>query len=134
MAVRPAPDAGHGTAWLMKPRVLFPALFLLLLAARLCHSGILWAEETLPLAAAQQMQAGHALYRDIWFDKPPLIAWIHMPLAPGWTLRTAGALYALFACWIIYRFAHDLWGAREASIAAALLAFFLVFDTPSAVT
>jgi hypothetical protein len=119
---------------LTKPRVLFPILFLVLLAARLCHSGILWAEETLPLAAAQQMRFGRVLYRDIWFDKPPLVALLHLPLVPGWSLRVAGALYALLACWIVWRFARDLWGEREAAIAAALLAFFLVFGIPSAVT
>ena len=74
-----------------KPRVLFPLLFVVLLAARLCHSGILWAEETLPLAAAQQMRLGRVLYRDIWFDKPPLLALAHLPFTYGWPLRVAGA-------------------------------------------
>src|SRR5262249_49107028 len=110
------------------------ALLARLVAARLCHTGILWAEETLPLAAAQEMRAGHTLYREIWFDKPPLVALLHLPLRPGWTLRIAGALYGLLACWIAYRFARDLWSEREGQIAAALLGFFLVFDTPSAVT
>jgi hypothetical protein len=119
---------------LTKPRILFPILFVALLIARLCHTGILWAEETLPLAAAQQMRFGHNLYRDIWFDKPPLVVLLHWPLVPGWSLRIAGALYALLACSIAWRFARDLWGEREAAIAAALLAFFLIFDTPSAVT
>ena len=49
----------------------FLLLFALLLGARMCHVEILWAEETLPLAAAQQMRSGHVLYRDVWFDKPP---------------------------------------------------------------
>jgi hypothetical protein len=49
-------------------------------------------------------------------------------------LRLAGALYALLACWIAWRFARDLWGRREALWAAGLLAFCLVFDIPSAVT
>jgi len=119
---------------LNKTRLLFLALLALLLGARLCHTGILWAEETLPLAAAQEMRAGHTLYRDIWFDKPPVVALLDLPLAPGWTLRAAGALYGLLACWIAYRFARDLWGQREGQIAAALLAFFLIFDIPSAVT
>jgi hypothetical protein len=119
---------------LTKPRVLFPLLFVALLAARLCHSGILWAEETLPLAAAQQMRFGRTLYRDIWFDKPPLVALFHLPFTDGPILRIAGALYCLLACWIVYRFARDLWSEREAAIAAALLAFFLIFAIPSAVT
>ena len=69
-----------------KPRLLFLLLFALLLAARLCHVEILWAEETLPLAAAQQMRAGKVLYRDIWFDKPPLAPALYTVLGgePGW--------------------------------------------------
>ena len=47
-----------------------PLLFILLaaglLASRLCHSGVLWAEETLPLAAASEMARGHELYGEIW--------------------------------------------------------------------
>jgi hypothetical protein len=80
------------------------------------------------------MKFGHALYRDIWFDKPPLVVLLHLPLAAAWSLRVAAALYALLACWIAWRFARDLWGEHEAAIAAGLLAFFLIFDTPSAVT
>jgi len=117
-------------------RLLFFALFALLLAARLCHMEILWAEETLPLAVAEQMAHGKALYRDIWFDKPPLLAWTYLAWGArdGFPLRLAGALYALLACWLAWRFARDLWGRREALWAAGLLAFYLVFDIPSAVT
>ena len=117
-----------------KTRILFLLLFALLLAARLCHVGILWAEETLPLAAAQQMRAGQVLYRDVWFDKPPVAPVLYRALGgeAGWLLRAAGALYALLCCWIAFGFARDLWGEREGRWAAALLGFFLIFDFPSA--
>src|SRR5579871_176664 len=106
-----------------------------LAAARLCHRGILWAEETLPLAAAQQMLHGRMLYRDIWFDKPPLVAlpYLLWGARDGWPLRVAGALYVLLACWLAYRFARDLWSEREGVWAAGLLGFFLTFDFASAV-
>ena len=117
-------------------RLFFLLLFALLLAARLCHLEILWAEEGLPLAAAAQIAHGKALYWDLWFDKPPLLAWICLlwGARDGFPLRLAGAFYALLACWIAWRFARDLWGWREALWAAGLLAFYLVFDIPSAVT
>jgi hypothetical protein len=117
-------------------RFFLLTLFALILAARLCHLDILWAEETLPLAAAAQMVHGKVLYREVWFDKPPLLAWTYLVWGArdGFPLRLAGALYALLACWIAWRFAHDLWGRREALWAAGLLAFYLVFDIPSAVT
>ena len=119
---------------LTKTRQFFWLLAAVLIAARLCHTGILWAEETLPLAAAQQMHAGKVLYRDIWFDKPPLAPALYWALGAqaGWTLRLAGALYGLLACWIGYGFARDLWSEREGLWAAALLGFFLVFDFPAA--
>jgi hypothetical protein len=120
----------------VKTLFFFLALFVLLLTARLCHVDILWPEETLPLAAAGQMAHGKVLYRDLWFDKPPLLAWTYLAWGArdGFPLRLAGALYALLACWIAWRFAHDLWGRREALWAAGLLAFYLVFDIPAAVT
>src|SRR5882724_4137504 len=119
----------------MRPGTFFAVLFLILLAARLCHVDILWAEEDLPMAAATQMQFGKTLYRDIWFDKPPLLASINLAwqVRPGWPLRLAGALYALLACCLAYAFARDLWTPAEGLWAAALLGFFLIFDFPSAV-
>lgn len=116
-----------------KTRLFFLLLFALLLAARLCHVEILWAEETLPLAAAQQIRAGKVLYRDIWFDKPPFAPVLYSALGgePGWRLRLAGALYALLCCSVAWGFARSLWGRREGLWAAGLLGFFLLFDTPS---
>jgi hypothetical protein len=120
---------------LSKPRLFFLLLFALLAASRLCHVAILWEGDTYPLAAAQQMLHGKILYRDIWFDKPPLLAAAYLLIGAkaGIPLRVAGALYALLACWIAYVFARDLWSRREAFWAAGLLAFFLIFDFPSAV-
>src|SRR5579872_323810 len=116
-------------------RWFFIALFAVLAAARLCHRGILWAEETLPLASARQMLHGKILYRDIWFDKPPLVVAPYLLWAArdGWPLRLAGALYVLLVCWLAYHFARGLWSPREGYWAASLLGFFLTFDIPSAV-
>lgn len=119
----------------MKTPFFFVLLFALLLGARLCHLRVLWAEDNLPLAAAGQMLTGKTLYRDIWFDKPPLVAAINLLWAAkaGWPLRLAGSLYALLACFVAYCFARDLWSRKEGMWAAALLAFYLTFDTHSAV-
>ena len=78
----------------MRARTFFVALFLTLLAARLCHLDILWAEEDLPMAAAAQMKFGKTLYRDAWFDKPPLLASVYLAwgVRTGWVLRLAGAV------------------------------------------
>ncbi len=107
----------------------------LLVATRLCHVGILWEGDSYPLAAAEQMLHGKVLYREIWFDKPPVLPLVYLLFgaAPGLPLRLFDAAYAFLACWLAYRFARDLWSEAEARWAAALLAFFLCFGIPSAV-
>jgi hypothetical protein len=110
-------------------------LFALLLIAHLFHSGVLWGEEDLPLAAALQMLRGATLYRDVWFDKPPLVPAVYLlwGVSTGPVLRLAGAVYAMLACVLAYALASHKWSQREGYIAAALLGFFLTFDTHSAV-
>jgi hypothetical protein len=119
----------------MRTRTFFATLFVVLLAARLCHVDILWAEEDYPMAAARQVGFGKTLYRDVWFDKPPLLAWIYLGWGAhaGWLLRLGGAVYALIACGLAYMFARDLWSRREGLWAAGLMGFFLIFDFSSAV-
>ena len=118
-----------------KTTLFFAVLFAILAALRLCHIHILWEGDTYPLAAAQQLARGKVLYRDIWFDKPPLLPLFYLiwGAKAGWALRVAGSLYALLACWIAWGFARELWSEPEGWWAAGLLAFFLTLDFPSAV-
>lgn len=115
--------------------LFFTALFAILLATHLAHSGVLWEGETLPLAVALQMKRGAVIYRDAWFDKPPLVPAVYLlwGAAIGWVGRLAGALYALVACGLAWALGRSLWSAREGYIAAALLGFFLTFDIHSGV-
>ena len=75
------------------------------------------------------------LYRDVWFDKPPLSALIYLlwDARIGVVLRIAGAAFVFACCWMLWRFARDLWGPREGLAAALLLGFFLTFGIPAAV-
>ena len=81
------------------------------------------------------MAHGSVLYRDIWFDKPPLVAAVNLlwGVQAGPVLRLAGALYALLSCWLAFALGTRIWTRREGYCAAALLAFFLTFDTHSGV-
>jgi hypothetical protein len=119
----------------MQRRVFWIGLLTSLIVARLCHWRVLWVEEGYPLAAAREMLAGKTLYRDIWFDKPPLSAAVYALFgAPdGLWLRLLGAGFCLLAAWAAARAARRFWGEREAYWAAGLMAFFLTFDTHSAV-
>lgn len=116
-------------------RFVLTLLFLGLLTARLCHSGIVWVEEAYPTAAAIQILAGKSLYREVWFDKPPLSAFVYLlwDARIGVVLRVAGAAFVFACCSMLWRFARDLWGPREGLAAALLLGFFLTFGIPSAV-
>jgi hypothetical protein len=119
----------------MRTRVALALLFVFVAAARLCHVGIVWVEEAYPGAAALQILYGKALYRDIWFDKPPLSPLLYLLWGAhiGWPLRIAGAAF-VFACALAaFAFARDLWSEREGLAAAFALAFFLTFGIPAAV-
>jgi len=109
----------------------FLLLFATLFGARLCHHGILWEPETLPMAAAKQMLLGKVLYLDIWYDKPPLVAVYYVLF--GAQVRLAGAVYSLLGCIVAYLFARDLYQRAAGLWAAGLFAFFLIFDFPVAV-
>jgi hypothetical protein len=113
----------------------FSALLAILLVAHLAHSGVLWEGETLPLAVALQMKRGAVIYREAWFDKPPLVPAVYLlwGAATGPLLRIAGACYAMLAALLGYAICERLWGRREGYIAAGLFTFFLTFDTHSAV-
>jgi hypothetical protein len=120
---------------LKKTALYFALLAALLAASRLCHAGLLWEGDALPLATAGQMLGGKAIYRDIWFDKPPLTALFYLLAAArsGWGLRLLDAAYALLCCLLAFGFARDLWSRREGIWAAGLVAFFQIFYLPAAV-
>lgn len=117
-----------------RTRLFWPALAILLLATRLAHVGILWVEEGYPLAAAREILAGKTLYRDIWFDKPPLFAGIYTfwGAQPGWPLRLAGTAFALLVCWTVARAASALAGEQAGRWSAALCGAAFAFGIPSA--
>jgi hypothetical protein len=123
-----------GASVILRRAGFWTACFALLAGVRLCHWKVLWVDEAYGLAAARRILEGAALYRDVWFDKPPLYAWIYLAwgAAAGWPLRLGGALFALLCCWLAARVASTLFGAREGYFAAAGMAFFLAFDHPVA--
>jgi len=116
-------------------RVILLLLIATFAIARFCHIDIMWVEEAYPTAAAMEILRGKMLYRDIWFDKPPLYALVYTFWGAqiGFWLRFAGSLYLVLCCGLIFRFAQRMWGEREAVLATFLLGFYLTFGIPSAV-
>src|SRR5579875_3287260 len=80
-------------------RVVFALIAAVVIAARLLHSRLLWADDNLPLAAAMQVARGKTLYKEVWFDKPPLVAWVDLLCGAraGVPLRLLGAAYVILA-------------------------------------
>jgi hypothetical protein len=105
------------------------------LASRLCHVNLLWADEDYHLAATIQTLHGKLPYRDFWYDKPPLNLAFYLTFGArtGWLLRVADALFVCLCCALAYRFTSRLWSRREGYAAAGALAFFLIFDLPPGV-
>src|SRR6266404_5564328 len=119
----------------MRAGVVFFLIAAVVVAARLCHSSVLWADDNLPLAAAMQVARGKVLYRDVWFDKPPLVAWVYLlwgARAGAW-LRLAGAAYVIAVAGVAWQFARAKWSEREGILAACFAACFLTFGLASAV-
>ena len=116
-------------------RAVWLGIVVLLAASRFCHLNIVWVEEGYPTAAALEILRGKLLYRDIWFDKPPLFAGLYLLWGAqlGWLLRLAGTAFGIVSCWAAARAARSFWGEREALWAASFTAIFLTFDTQSAV-
>ena len=115
--------------------VTFFLIAVVVTAARLCHINVLWADDNLPLAAAMQVARGKVLYRDVWFDKPALVAWIDLlwGARAGVLLRLAGAAYVISVAAVAWQFARSKWSETEGLFAAVFAAFFLTFGLPSAV-
>jgi hypothetical protein len=111
------------------------AIALLVAGARLCHLELLWIEEAYPMAAAAEVLRGKVLYRDIWFDKPPLYALFYTMCGAlaGWPLRLLSTAYLLLGCWAVWRLFPKEAARNEPLAAATLLAVYLTFDIPSAV-
>ncbi len=110
-------------------RIFWIALAALLLISRAAHLNILWADEDYHLAEAIQLLHGKMLYRDIWYDKPPLNALLMLATGgwPGWPLRLFSVALELAGAAVAFRFASRLWTAREGYLAAAAFAFFHIF-------
>jgi hypothetical protein len=119
-----------------RTQIAFWALLIaVVLWVRLAHLNIVWVEEAYGLAAAKEILRGKVLYRDIWFDKPPLYALFYLPVAKftgpehNWLLRIWGSAFVLACAVSAWRIGAIVGEARASRYyAAGFTAFFLSFD------
>ncbi|MEI9813974.1 MAG: glycosyltransferase family 39 protein [Acidobacteriota bacterium] len=111
------------------PRKFWVLLAAAIFVSRAAHVNILWADEDYHLAVAIQALHGKMLYRDVWYDKPPLNALFFTLFGawPGWPLRFLSMAVELAGAVLAYRFASSLWSRREGMFAAAGFVFFHIF-------
>ncbi len=89
-------------------------LLAICLVTRVFYFGFVWADEGLWFTVAQEMLRGKALYRQIWFDKPPALALIFEALFgvgghPLLVVRWFTVLYAFAVCLLLWRLGRFLW-------------------------
>lgn len=133
--------AGAGTAHGRIGRVIRPwmpaaAVAAVYIAATVCLLPLgevfqVNPDEGVNLVKATLVRSGHALYREIWSDQPPLftyalVGWLEVT---GWSVAAARMLVAIFAGILLFA-VYDI-ARRSAGTAAALAsAALLVVSTP----
>jgi hypothetical protein len=111
------------------PRVRFFLLLLLIcVLLRAFWWPFVWADEGLWFTVAQELLRGKALYRDIWFDKPPGLAILYAALfapgvAPLAVVRLFAMLYSFAIAVFLWHMGRTLWSEKEGRWAALLYAF-----------
>ena len=98
---------------------------------RIFYSGHLYEDDGLWFTAAEEISRGKALYREIYFDKPPGLALLYALLfwifgAHVLTIRLFTIVYSVFISAILFLFGTKLY-ERRIGVLAAL--FFAIFST-----
>jgi len=108
-------------------------LFAILLAAafllRIFYSRNLYQDDGLWLAAAEEILRGKALYREIYFDKPPVLPLVYALLFRIFgvhllVIRLFTILYAAATALMLYVFGSRLYDRRAGLLTAVLFTIF----------
>ncbi|HEX8087649.1 MAG TPA: glycosyltransferase family 39 protein, partial [Blastocatellia bacterium] len=109
----------------------FLALALVTFLLRIFYSTHLYQDDGLWFTAAEELLRGKVLYREIYFDKPPVLALVYAGLFNAFgahilTIRLFTIVYSLAISGVLYLFGAWLYGRRTGLIASAM---FTVFST-----
>jgi 4-amino-4-deoxy-L-arabinose transferase-like glycosyltransferase len=107
----------------------FVALAVVAFLLRIFYAGHLYQDDGLWFTAGEELLRGKALYREIYFDKPPVLPLLYALLfkffgAHILTIRLFTIFYSVAVGFTLYRFAAFLYDKRIGLVAAAMFVFF----------
>ena len=108
---------------------LFAIIALVSFLLRIFYAGHLYEDDGLWFATAEEVLRGKALYREIYFDKPPGLPLVYALLFSLFgthilVIRLFTILYALAVSAVLYLFGTRLYNQRAGVLAAAMFAVF----------
>src|SRR5437867_618390 len=108
---------------------LFGLIAAVSLLLRIVYAGHLYEDDGLWFTAGEEIVRGKALYREIYFDKPPGLAFTYALLfwifgAHIITVRLFTIAYSVAVSAVLYLFGSRLYGKRIGLWAAAMFAVF----------
>jgi hypothetical protein len=108
---------------------IFVALAVVAFLLRIFYAGHLYQDDGLWFTAGEELLRGKALYREIYFDKPPVLPLLYALLfklfgAHILTIRLFTIFYSVAVGFTLYRFAAFLYDKRIGLVAAAMFVFF----------
>jgi 4-amino-4-deoxy-L-arabinose transferase-like glycosyltransferase len=109
--------------------LLFTSSAALALILRLPYAGHLYQDDGLWFAAAEEIVRGNALYRDIYFDKPPALPLLYAGLFELFgphiiTIRLFTIFYSIAIAVVVFLFGSWLYDRRAGLVAASIFTLF----------
>jgi hypothetical protein len=113
---------------------VFAAIVAVTFLLRIFYAGHLYQDDGLWFTVGEELLRGKALYRDIYFDKPPGLALVYAALfklfgAHILTIRLFTIIYSIAVSAMLYVFGKRFYGERVGLIAAAMFAVFSTIFT-----
>ena len=117
----------------LSPAKLFLILLITSFLLRIFYASHLYEDDGLWFTAAEEILRGKALYREIYFDKPPLLPFTYALLfklfgAHLLVIRLFTIVYVAVLCMVLYAFGSKFYGKPVGIMAAAM---FTIFSTTS---
>jgi len=107
----------------------FAAIIAITFLLRIWYAGSLYQDDGLWFTAAEEILRGKALYREVFFDKPPVLPLVYAALfkllgAHILTIRLFTICYSILISWLLYQFGSRLYNPRTGLVGGLMFAIF----------